>query len=181
MKIQNYVYKVRLEVEGKDKLFNTIWNDYYRKLYYYITSRFGLAAEAADLMQDIMVKIYNNLDKYNPAYSLATYIYTIARNYCIDYMRKEQRAGHHLGDDDVQALAGRQDIEQDMIAEDMKDRIGTCLQAVKPENRELFYLKVYERLSYKEIGHILDMTPEKAKSRFFQVKTFLKNEFKEYQ
>lgn len=181
MKINNYIYKVRLELEGKDKLFNKIWTDYYQKLYYYITSRFGLVSEGADLMQDIMIKIYNNLENYNPVYNLTTYIYTIARNYCLDYVKKERRAMEHFGDEDVQVLAGKHDIEKDMINGAMLTRAGECLKKVKPENEELFYLKVYEKLSYKEIGHILNMAPERVKSRFHQVKTFLKKEFEEFQ
>lgn len=85
------------------KLFNEIWTKYHKRLLFFIKSR--LADGAEDVLQEIMLKVYHNLENYNPI-SFNSWIYTVARNHCINSMAKKR----------LQTLPMTQEAEQTIYA-----------------------------------------------------------------
>jgi RNA polymerase sigma-70 factor (ECF subfamily) len=68
-------------------IFTEIWKQYHQRLLFFIRPMVGIEAE--DLLQEIMLKVYEHLGTYNPFYSLNTWIYAIARNHCLNFLQKK--------------------------------------------------------------------------------------------
>ena len=72
--------------------FEKLWNKYYLKLILFIKPYFKKNNnETEDAAQEVLFKVFRNLKQYNSNYSLNTWIYRIARNYCIDRIRASDR------------------------------------------------------------------------------------------
>jgi RNA polymerase sigma-70 factor (ECF subfamily) len=62
---------------------------------------------AEDLFQDVMLKVYRNLDRYNPLYSFNSWIYSIARNHCLNFINKKRLPVQSLESGDESLHSGR--------------------------------------------------------------------------
>ena len=80
----------------REELSRKIWDKYHKRLLYFIRS--FSREESEDLLQEIFLKVFNNLEKFNPLYSFKVWIYTIAKNHCINYLKKNLKEITLLGD-----------------------------------------------------------------------------------
>lgn len=146
---------------------------------YGICFRFlGSRSEAEDATQDVFLKLYRNLERFDPAKgSLQTWITTLTRNLLVDQFRrtKLERATDSLdvsitGEDDGPTLAGslpdpRPGQEQRYAGLELKSRIQHALTQLAPDLREAVILRDLEDLDYEEIAMVLNIPKGTVKSR----------------
>jgi len=110
LKILVNSWQIFIQCRGSDrsrkKLFNHIWNQYQRRIIFFIHNM--VKDNAEDLFQEVMLKVYQNLDKYNPLYSFNTWIYTIARNHCLNYLNKNTKGGIFSSSNKTQSFCQKQ-------------------------------------------------------------------------
>ncbi len=131
---------------------------------------------AEDLFQEVMLKVYRNLEKYSPAYSFNTWIYSIARNHCINYLKINRIT---LVDCDGEP-------EDDYVATDIvtpekrsfdrevRQRIKDLLAGFDDENRQIAFLYFYEEMKNHEIARIMEIPTGTVKSRIHKIRAILK-------
>ena len=88
--------------------------------------------DAEDLFQEVMLKVYQNLEKYNPIYSFNTWIYTIARTHCLNYLNKKKITTVNLDsevtgeDDKVKDIDSPETVSLNKeLHQRIKDLLGT--------------------------------------------------------
>jgi len=152
----------------------------YEKGLYGFVSRFaGGAADPDDLYQEVVLRAIENLDRFNPKLSFSTWLFTLAANYCKNILRsKEQRGKFHMpsirriGDDsevDVMESASDDAPGPDRAAENAQfmDALERELKSLPPLQREVFVLREFNGISFKEISAILKIPEATARSRMF--------------
>ena len=154
----------------KDAAFERIWNSYYRRVLYFIRVSFN-AREADDLAQEVMAKVFEKLDAYDGRHAFSTWIYTLARNHCIDHVRK-RRLAHIELPEHVRALA---DTERDVIARDEDREVAKALTALTADEQGISFLAFGERAPYRRIGEIYRMPLHTVKNRVHAIRTKLKD------
>lgn len=123
------------------------YRDAMRKLY---AQRTGSTDDADDLIQETFLKVYLNLDKYNPAYTFGQWIYTIARNAFIDYLRKKQE---NVPLEMVQrGQSSFPTPEESIINMQQMARIEGFMDKLRPRYRKLIELRFFRDYSYEEIA-----------------------------
>jgi len=154
---------------GDDAAWGELVERYGRKIY-------GIAwhftydrAEAEELTQDCFLKLWENLDRYEPSEaSLLAWIAALSRNLCIDHYRKRRREKgfRFLSDDAVsQLLAASEDPQADAVR---RERVRFLLEAVgdlPDELAEVVMLRDLDGLDYREIGDFLKLPDGTVKSR----------------
>jgi RNA polymerase sigma-70 factor, ECF subfamily len=151
-------------------LFQEIWEVYHPKLQVYI-SHFYNSGNASDLVSDILLHVFETIDRYKSDYSFSTWLYTVARNYSIDLLRKksvqtENIDDHLLGNEETPESILIRNTEQEMVRQAV-----TCLSAT---DKELIYLYFYEELKYREISEITGIPEGTIKYRMSENKKILK-------
>lgn len=119
------------------------------------------------LLQDIFIKAYENLNDFDLDLSFSSWIYRIAHNEAIDYLRKKKRFGASLddpaGDDDGATLADTIAAESDIVGDADKEYVKKCILAVlddlEPKYRSVLVLKFLEEKDYNDISDILRKPP----------------------
>ena len=170
---------VRLSLDDPDK-FSLIISRYQDKLSRYIR-RFGVATaeDAEDVLQDIFLKVYLNLNDFKPDLKFSSWIYRIAHNQVISNFRKRQARpeaysmpidspGFQLLADDI-ALDNQSDINLRQVL------ISKALQKIEAKYREILVLKFFEDKSYQEISDILKKPSGTVASLLNRAKKSLKN------
>ena len=156
----------------RETVFNDIWKEYYPKLTVYIKTTYSLI-ETEDVVQEILLKVYNNLHRYNPLYSFNTWIYSITKNCVIDSFRKDSSLLKVLAA--VKAEAGSRPFynespEEMLIKLEVKAGLAECIESLPERERQISYLKFYEGLTYKEISKIVGIPVGTAKYLIHNIK-----------
>lgn len=125
-----------------------------------------------------MLKIFNNLEQYNPLYSLNTWVYKIVRHHCIDYMKKKTLTVDT--DNPVDIPITRDNPELQYLKDEMIKEVEEAMNSLTVNERELAFLRLYENMKFHAISEIMDENINTLKTRMKKIKGMLKAELKEY-
>jgi RNA polymerase sigma-70 factor (ECF subfamily) len=127
--------------------------------------------DARDVTQTVFLKVYENLDKYDPGFRFFSWIYRIAMNESIDCLGKLNRTETIDTEPADEGLGP----EQELINTQLQDDLQIALMSIKPEYRTVVVLKHFLDCSYIEISEILNVPEKTVKSRLFTGRQLLKD------
>lgn len=122
-----------------------------------LTARVGGNVDIEDLLQESFIKAYMSLHRFNPQYSFAQWLYTIARNTAVDYFR---RRNEDLSIDDYTITPPEEcspNPEQRVINTQKGAEIERCMNSLSSRHRQLFEMRFIDGYSYEEIAKTLDI------------------------
>jgi len=149
---------VILTIEDQENFVYLI-NRYQDKLIRYIRRISGLGFEdAEDLLQEVFIKIYQNINNFDKDLKFSSWAYRIAHNEVIDNYRKKQARPQEMTYDSEQILnniVADSDINKDIDHKYLQANISQVLNNLDLKYREVLILKFLEEKEYKEISDIL--------------------------
>lgn len=186
-KITDLNTDIRLvEAALQDKnAFSGIIDLFEKKLRRYIKRISSLSREDEDdLLQEIFIKIYINLNAYDKNLSLSSWVYRVAHNQVIDRFRKDDRQKRHGKQDfDDDIFIFQQDTSSDILREiyQREDReiIQKVFDCLSIKHREILYLRFREHYSYTEISDILQKKESNITSMLHRAKQAFKKKYYE--
>lgn len=137
---------------------------------------------AEDLFQEIMLKVFQNLSTYNPMYSFNTWIYTIARNHCVNYITKRKLL---TVDIENKSLKGLTPVQTNTPANETLDKelyrvIEKIIAQFNEGKRQVAFLYFFEGMKNREIAQILNIPTGTIKSRIHNIRITLEKELESY-
>jgi len=138
--------------------------------------------DAEDLTIEAFGKAFNNLPQYSPDYAFSTWLFRIATNNCIDFIRKKRLkvtsmdTGFTSGDGEiiyVEAKSNSLTPEEETMREQKEKVLREVVKKLKPKYRELVELRYFEELSYEEIAETLDLPLGTVKAQLFRARDYL--------
>ncbi len=155
---------------GDRNALETLVRRYEKPIYNAAYRMLGNPDDAADITQIAFLKVFENLDRYNPKFKFFSWIYRIAVNESINFLK---RRGHQEPLDDRQASSLRGPAA---LVE--SGRIGDCVQGVlmelQEEQRAVIVLRHFTECSYQEIADILQIPEKTVKSRLYTARQIMK-------
>ena len=150
---------VKLALQNQDYFLHII-NRYQLRLFNFIRRITNASTEdAEDLLQEIFLKIYLNLNDFDRGLKFSSWAYAIARNQVISHHRKLQaRAEGHtvaLEDESVKQIAADFDIKNNIDLQCLRENVFKILDNLDDKYREVLVLKFLEEKSYQEISDII--------------------------
>lgn len=147
--------------KGDDASFARIYEHYKDRIFYFIYARVGSDDTARDLFQEIMLKVYHTLPKFDFRCKFETYLYRMVNNLLIDRYRKTKRSVHMvmMNDQTEETIADtvgdeRVSIEDDMIDKEQMGALSAELQTLPMGLRSVMLMRFYDGLQYDEISEI---------------------------
>lgn len=143
--------------------FALIIEKYEKKLLRYLSYFAGAdRAQAEDILQETMIKVYRNLNGFNQTMSFSSWIYRIAHNEALNYLRKNKKqASVSLDSEDeenvslLKVLASDEDIPADVAQKEIAGKVREILNLLKEDYRELLVLRFLQDYDYQEISEML--------------------------
>jgi RNA polymerase sigma-70 factor (ECF subfamily) len=158
-----------LAKQGREGAFRELIRRYERPVFSLIFRMVRDRETAEDLAQETFIKVLNHIDRYRPEFKLSSWLFKIANNVTIDYLRKRQLdtvsidGSPHAGTaSEVEATSfdveARQESALDEIeARELGSAIERAIARLRPEYRSCIMLRHVEGRSYEEIAAILDL------------------------
>ncbi len=170
----NIFLKSNFSIDSKKSLYEYIWITYHRKLLFFIiTQTHAGFEESEDIAQDIMIKIFNNLHLYNLRNSFNTWFYSIARNHCIDYLRKKRYETKEFKENEYYSEANDK-----LLSNEINTGLNIFIKSLEEEDQEIIFLFFYEEMTYKEISVLINKPVGTLKYKIFEIKKNLKDYLK---
>ncbi len=163
--------------------FSCIIKRYKYKLYNYIR-RISSASEedAEDILQEVFMKTYFNLNDFNADLKFSSWIYRIARNQAISQYRKTKARPEgyavNLGDEIIKNLTSGLDIAKDLDLKILRKNIFKIFNNLDKKHKEVLVLKFFEEKDYSEISDIIKRPMGTVASLISKAKLEFKKEFK---
>ena len=160
---------VALAQQGRERAFRELVRRYERPVMSLIYRMVRDREAAEDLAQDSFVKVLNHIDRYRPEFKFSSWIFKIANNVAIDYLRKRQLdtvsmdgSPHAATQAEVEAssfdVVDRQENALDELeAREIGSAIERAIARLRPEYRSCIMLRHIEGRSYEEIAATLDL------------------------
>jgi RNA polymerase sigma-70 factor, ECF subfamily len=166
-----------------------------RPLYNFALRHVGSSATAEEVVQDAFVRVVRSVGDFKHEARFTTWLYTIARNLCVDEARKrvhrrhasldqpkgsEQGEGPTLGE---QTTDGTANVERAAVSAEIRARVAEAIDKLPDEQREVFLLREISDLPFRDIAEIVGVPENTIKSRMRyaleRLQTAL-SEFEEY-
>jgi len=139
--------------EGNQAAFGELVNIYRRQLYSYLTKMCGDNESARDLFQETLIKAWKGLNKYDENEKFSSWLFSIAHNCSIDFLRKRKLRMNTFVELDEEAPAPY-DFHTSFISKEFKEKLDETVNTLPHKQKQVFLMRQFGELSFKEIAEI---------------------------
>ncbi len=160
---------------GETEAFEHLIADYEKRILNYCYRMLGNAHDAEDAAQEVFVKVFRFIDKFNSQSAFSTWLYKIASNVCLDFLRKAKRQPKDVislyqsndeGEEFALPLEDKTALPYEKVQlSDAQKALLSALEQLGEEQKRVIILRDIEGLSYEEIAEITQSAPGTVKSR----------------
>ena len=172
--------RARMGRSARHALFQDLWHYYYRRLYMFVRRLSVDPEELDDAVQEVMLKVSRRLNSYRPEYAISTWIYSIARNHCIDMARS--RALREVGKvrDDPDSSPGLYPSPEEQLERaDVLSYAERLVNSLAPEDQQIALLRFYEEMPSRQISSVLEIPAGTLKYRVHRIRHLLRQRHEE--
>ena len=164
--------------------FTELMDRYKDSIYFMLLKMVNNKDDADDLTIEAFGKAFNRLNQYTPNYAFSTWLFKIATNNCIDFIRKKKknvlsidnRYENEEGDSlMIELKSTARDPEQEAMREQKIKLMREVVKKLKPRYQNLVELRYFKEFSYEEISNELDLPLGTVKAQLFRAREFLYN------
>lgn len=169
--------------KGQQSAYAELMRNYRDTLYFMMLKMTNNPLDADDLTIEAFGKAFKNLRQYTPDYAFSTWLFKIATNNCIDFIRRKKMNEaislslneiSEEGDDISDLLpATSRTPEEDIIRAQKIEMLRGIIDKLKPTYKKLIELRYYEEKSYEEICQEMDLPLGTVKAKLFRAREFL--------
>ncbi len=175
-------------LRGDRERFGDLVGRYQNRLVNYLYRLLRNLDEAHDLAQEVFIKVYQALDRFNPQYRFSTWLFRVAQNAAIDQIRRQRlklvpmtrEGGEGEEPREMEFAASGPSPYGDLRNRERGDAIQQAVDALPWEYRELILLRHFSELSYEEIATLKELPLGTVKNKLFRGRQMLKEKLAEY-
>ncbi|REJ75000.1 MAG: hypothetical protein DWQ36_00260 [Acidobacteria bacterium] len=179
---------VQAILDGDEESFRDLVLRYQNRVVNYLNRMLRDLDEAQELAQEVFVRVYRALDRFDPSYRFSTWLFRVAQNAAIDRIRKRRLVMVSLNRPETGSSEGGEwefpsDCPTPYGELRNLERGGAIRRAVaelKGEYRELIELRHFGELSYEEIAELKEMPLGTVKNKLFRGRQMLKGKLADY-
>lgn len=169
---------------GDQHAYAELMERYRDSIYFMLLKMVNNRDDADDLTIEAFGKAFNRLHQYTPNYAFSTWLFKIASNNCIDFIRKKKKNvlsidrtfSNEEGDELMMELKSTMLTPEEKAMKKQKiELMHAVVKKLKPRYRELIELRYFKELSYEEISQHLDIPLGTVKAQLFRAREFLFN------
>lgn len=182
--LRDYQLVCRAREDGDQRAYADLMRMYKEPIYLLLLKMTNNPTEADDLTMEAFGKAFASLHLYTPTHAFSTWLFSIATNNCVDFIRKRRLQTIYL--DDIRTKSEGEvyeypipsegdNPEENIIHEQRVQILREVVRQLKPRYRKLVEMRYFEEMSYEEIAEELDMPLGTVKVQLFRARDLLYN------
>ena len=181
---KDYELVIRATKKKDQQAFAELMDKYKDSIYYMLLKMVNNNDDAEDLTLEAFGKAFNRLHQYTPNFAFSTWLFKIATNNCIDFLRKKKknvmsvdnRIPNNDGDDFMFEIKSEGMTPEQLAMNDQKIQLmRQYVKKLKPRYEILVEMRYFKEMSYDEISDELNLPLETVKAQLFRAREFLYN------
>ncbi len=175
---------VELAKNGDQKAYAELMGRYRDAIYFMLLKMVNNPSDAEDLTIEAFGKAFKNIGQYTPNFAFSTWLFKIATNNCIDFIRKKRgntiSLDHSMDEEDYASPSSSiqsdsLDPEENMMNQQKVKLMREIVGKLKPRYRKLVELRYFKEFSYEEISQELELPIGTVKAQLFRARELLFN------
>ncbi len=171
---------VKIALGGDEKAFGRLLTRYKDAIYFMLLKMVNNRSDAEDLTLEAFGKAFKSLHQYSPTYAFSTWLFKIASNNCIDFLRKKK--GIHVSIENSEQNENSESLklkskepnpEENLIRQQKAILLRNVVRKLKPRYQVLVELRYFREFSYEEIAKELDLPLGTVKAQLFRAREML--------
>ncbi len=177
--LKPWVDEVRRARRGDSNAFAALVRAVQRPVFGLCLRLLRTEAEAAEVAQETFLRAYQNLDRYDDSRPFDLWVLTIARNLCLDILRKRSKIKTDDVDDHAQALSsGEASAEDRAITRQEHQSLEEAMGTLSADDREVLALYYVQKRTTREIAQVMNVAPGTIMARLFRAREKLRQRMK---
>lgn len=181
-KAQEDFHLVQKAIQKDQQAYAKLMSRYRESLYYTIFKMVQNTEDAEDLTIESFSKAFGRLESYTPQFAFSTWLFKIASNHCIDFLRKKRIKAISInqtgrGEDgdqfEIPIKDGELNPEQLMQRNQSVSHVRAVVDQLKPHYKKMIELRYFEEKSYEEIAEEMQLPLGTVKAQLFRAKDLL--------
>lgn len=157
--------------------FEKIYSIYFKDVYYFLLSLSKDKEVAEDITSETFFKALKNIENFRGDSSIKTYLFQIAKNSYFDYLRKNKKI---VSIDDFESIEKDSiNTEDEFLEREESAYLRNLVETLKEPHKSIIKLRIWEELSFKDIGTVYGKSENWACVTFHRAKKILKNKLEE--
>ncbi len=181
--LRDYKLVQRAIEDGDQKAYADLMKNYRDSLYFMLLKMTNNPHDAEDLTIEAFGKAFKKLHQYTPDYAFSTWLFKIASNNCIDFIRKKKKYTFSMDQNYDEDETGTElankipaqtlDPEEELVKQQKIKLMHEVVEKLKPHYRTLIELRYFKEFSYDEIAQELNLPLGTVKAQLFRAREFL--------
>ena len=180
--IHDYQLVIQAVEHKSERAYAELMDRYRDSIYFMLLKMVNNKDDADDLTIEAFGKAFKKLDQYTPNYAFSTWLFKIASNNCIDFIRKKKKntfsmnrsvEGEESGEMEMDVKDDELDPEQAYMQEQKIQMLHQVVDKLKPRYQRLVQLRYFKELSYEEIAEEMEIPIGTVKAQLFRAREFL--------
>jgi RNA polymerase sigma-70 factor (ECF subfamily) len=172
---QPWFEEVRRARRGDGNAFAALVRAVQRPVYGLCLRLLRTEAEASEVAQETFLRAYQNLDRYDDQRPFDLWVLTIARNLCLDVLRKRSRVQTEDVDEHAQVLpSGEASVEEHAMVNQERQSLEDAMGTLSVDDREVLALYYVQKRTTKEIAQVMNVAPGTIMARLFRAREKLR-------
>jgi RNA polymerase sigma-70 factor (ECF subfamily) len=163
----------------REQGFTQLVKKYQEKIYWHIRRMVIDHADADDVLQNTLIKIWKGLENFREESQLFTWLYRIATNETLSFLAQQQRKATQSLDEMTESLANKVKADIHFNANQLEWRLQLAIQELPEKQRVVFHLRYYDAMPYEEMSKVLDTSEGALKASYHhaakKIEAFIKN------
>lgn len=173
---------VQQAIKGDQQAYAALMDRYRDSIYFLLLKMVNNKDDADDLTIEAFGKAFKNLKQYTPNFAFSTWLFKIASNNCIDFIRRKKKRTLSIDrrqesedgmETTIHLKSDMLDPEEKFVKKQKIKLLHEIVKKLKPRYRELVELRYFQELSYEEIAQKLDIPLGTVKAQLFRAREFL--------
>ena len=181
MEDSNIEVLIKKAILGDSSAFEELIKNYERIVYNIVYRMLNDSEDVKDISQEVFIKVYRNLDKFDGKSLFSTWIYKITMNTCIDEIRKRRGKQTYSIDNEMDKEENKKQFaniktpEDFYISKENREEIIDAINMLKDEYKKIIILRDINVFEYNKIAEILEISLGTVKSRIARARLKLRN------
>ncbi|HEX6191836.1 MAG TPA: sigma-70 family RNA polymerase sigma factor [Chitinophagaceae bacterium] len=150
----------------KEKAFTTIIRKYQEKLYWHIRRMVIEHEDANDVLQNVLIRVWNGLENFREDSQLYTWLYRVATNECLTYLEQQKKRSSVSFNEMESGLSNKIKADKHFDPNRLEWKLQLAIQQLPEKQRIVFSLRYYDEMPYEQMSKVLETSEGALKASY---------------